>query len=709
MRASLSLLLAVLSSTAAFASQTPETPLADARCDAPAGASRYAVADDGAYVVWTDQGQFAGDVYQMRLSANGEPRIETRQVIGRGAVDDALAVRGDHYAVFSSARLTTIRRSDGAEQAQIENGGSPARLSWNGSHFLIVYARANGNEQVAQLLDEHLRTIGSPITIGFGCCGVAVKSVNGSFLVAWSDPAPAVHIMRIDDDGSVTSSSLALPTTRSQPLLAIDGSRVLLAWSSPSGHEINGALLSASGESIGEIMTIAQSQTEPLFPVGAVASNGAFAVGWIQNNTFLTRSLDGGAATVVTTNATAAQLTGNAGTPFAAWMVGSRVFGRLLDHGDAHVITRGPADQLVGSIATDGFDALSAWTEEGRVRVGRIGMDGTRFDGAGLLVADGEHGQSSPQVAFDGTNFLVVWIEKGMVKARFLSRQATFDSEPMEMAAAAERVAVAWLGDEYLVAWSGAQAGAATVTANGIVTPLAGAFGADRVVGALGIARSRRGALIVYGTQQDDVPQPSFTPQITTISTLLLRDEQTSERHVIAAAKTGIGGLGQIFLRTPRVASDDDTFLVGWTQQNGPGRGSEAYLVRLDGDGNRIDPALRAGISYGSSSFPPATATPVFDGAGYQVISVDYPSLIRAVVDDNTFICGCLIKETIVTVSSSLPVSFLNVAVAAATTGKVFVAYDRGVTGQPIIGRRVRGFARLLGVAATPPRRRAAR
>jgi hypothetical protein len=106
----------------------------------------------------------------------------------------------------------------------------------------------------------------------------------------------------------------------------------------------------------------------------------------------------------------------------------------------------------------------------------------------------------------------------------------------------------------------------------------------------------------------------------------------------------------------------------------------------------------------------PATATPVFDGAGYQVISVDYPSLSRAAVDDNTFVCGCLMKETIVaTVSSSLLVSPLNVAVAAATTGRVFVAYDRVVRDQPIIGSRVRGFTQLLGVPATPPRRRAAR
>jgi hypothetical protein len=469
------------------------------------------------------------------------------------------------------------------------------------------------------------------------------------------------------------------------------------------------ALLSPNGESIGEIMTIAQAQAEPLFPVGAIASNGVFTVGWRQNVAFLTRPLNDVAATVVATNVTAAQLTGSAGAPFATWMVGSRVFGRPLDHGDAHVITRGPADQLVGSIAADGLEVLSAWTEEGRVRVGRIGMDGTRFDGTGLLVADGEHAQSSPRVAFDGTNFLVLWIEEGIVKARFLSRQATFGSEPMEIAAAAEGVAVAWLGDQYLVAWSGTQAAAATVTANGIVTPFADVFGADRVVGPLDIARNTRGALIAYGTQRDDTPQGIFTPQITTISTLLLNDGQVTQRHVIASAKTGIGGLGQVFLRNPRVASDGDTFLVGWTQQNGPGRGSEAYLVRLDGDGNRVDPSLRAGVSYGSSSLPTATATPVFDGAGYQVISVDYPSLSHAAVDDNTFVCRCLIKETIVTALSSDPVSLLNIAVAAATTGKVFVAYDRGVTDQPLIGRRVRGFARLLGLPASPPRRRATR
>ena len=131
------LLLAFLASAAI----AQETPIADLRIDAPAWALDFAVAatDDGAYVAWTDNpfSTNTATAYQMRLASDGTPRLETREVIGQGIARDALAARGDYYAVIGS----TIRRSDGTESAQIDNISGPARLAWNGAHFLVVYVR----------------------------------------------------------------------------------------------------------------------------------------------------------------------------------------------------------------------------------------------------------------------------------------------------------------------------------------------------------------------------------------------------------------------------------------------------------------------------------------------------------------------------------------------------------------------------------------
>ena len=115
------LVLAFLASAAI----AQETPIADLRIDAPAWALDFAVAatDDGAYVAWTDNpfSTNTATAYQMRLASDGTPRLETREVIGQGIARDALAARGDYYAVIGS----TIRRSDGTESAQIDNISGP--------------------------------------------------------------------------------------------------------------------------------------------------------------------------------------------------------------------------------------------------------------------------------------------------------------------------------------------------------------------------------------------------------------------------------------------------------------------------------------------------------------------------------------------------------------------------------------------------------
>src|SRR5207244_4013029 len=103
-----------------------------------------------------------------------------------------------------------------------------------------------------------------------------------------------------------------------------------------------------------------------------------------------------------------------------------------------------------------------------------------------------------------GTDYLIVWLEDGEVMARSFSSSGTFIGDPMKIATEAEGVAAAWLGDQYLVAWSGAHAGAATITTSGIIASLGNVFGDDPVVGSLDIARGGGGALIAYGTQRPD-------------------------------------------------------------------------------------------------------------------------------------------------------------------------------------------------------------
>src|SRR5438034_11570633 len=162
-------------------------------------------------------------------------------------------------------------------------------------------------------------------------------------------------------------------------------------------------LLSPTGEAASAISIVAHEPGASLLPFGASVSNGSFIVGWQQEGTILIRPFQGAATTTITSNAILPQISGT----FVSWR-GLTVVGRRLENITEQVIIRGPADQLVGGLAGDGVEALAAWTEEGRVRIGRVTMDGMHPDGAGRLVSDSARLQSSPHVAFDGTDYLIV-------------------------------------------------------------------------------------------------------------------------------------------------------------------------------------------------------------------------------------------------------------------------------------------------------------
>ncbi len=100
-------------------------------------------------------------------------------------------------------------------------------------------------------------------------------------------------------------------------------------------------------------------------------------------------------------------------------IVGARVDpgGTVLDPGGIPISTR-PEPELYPTLAFDGTNYLVAWitmaedTQTEDVYGARVSPSGTVLDPAGIEIAvRGGFNETSPSVAFDGTNYLVVWQE----------------------------------------------------------------------------------------------------------------------------------------------------------------------------------------------------------------------------------------------------------------------------------------------------------
>lgn len=275
------------------------------------------------------------------------------------------------------------------------------------------------------------------------------------------------------------------------------------------------------------------------------------------------------------------------------------------------------AAQSDPSIAAGSTQLAVTWIEANQVRVARVGFDGASLDGAGLIVAPSTNAQSLPHIAFDGTNYLVVWAEDGFVRGRFFAPSGAFVRGPFTISSRGwvPGLAVTALPTEFFVAWSGDNpAGAASVRTDGVIWIKA----ETDAPGEIAVAAAGDSALIAFGSGIGLGVNQVWS----TIGTMRLRGWAVTNRAGIWTQTTAT-------VCNPRVAATPGGFLLGWTQQNAPGAGSQAYVATLDDTGKRTSEPLRVGTSFG----PPARVVPFFDGVRPGFVTVDYPLLEIARVD----------------------------------------------------------------------------
>ena len=235
-------------------------------------------------------------------------------------------------------------------------------------------------------------------------------------------------------------------------------------------------------------------------------------------------------------------------------------------------------------VAYGGGVFLVAWTDDRQqVRVSRVDRNGSPIDRYGTRLSEG--GSRRPSVAFDGTNFLVVWGGNGPVQGRRVSPAGVvLDEEPIELSPSVDATPeVAFGGGTYLVVWTALAAGADTrdvfgtrVRPDGVVLdppePIV-APGRDRV--RLDIAFDGTHHLLVW--DQSDA-EGSLEVRATLVGTdgVALgpdRPISTADRHQVRPVVTATGA----------------GFFVAWDDFRGDT--SAIYGARVRADGSVADPA----------------------------------------------------------------------------------------------------------------------
>jgi phosphoribosylformylglycinamidine (FGAM) synthase PurS component len=141
--------------------------------------------------------------------------------------------------------------------------------------------------------------------------------------------------------------------------------------------------------------------------------------------------------------------------------------GRLADSSEFLVdtsIVRGPArsSQLLPAVAFDGVNFLMVWQDDrgGVISGARVTPQGTVLDPAGILITPAPGDRGSPAIAFDGEHFLVVWeedrIDWDIYGTRVTPQGTVLDPSGIPISTAADdqfMPALAFDGTNFLVVW----------------------------------------------------------------------------------------------------------------------------------------------------------------------------------------------------------------------------------------------------------------
>ncbi|MEO0067722.1 MAG: hypothetical protein ABIK23_01125 [candidate division WOR-3 bacterium] len=491
-------------------------------------------------------------------------------------------------------------------------------VGFDGTNFLVVWGdRRNGPSsdiygarvsRSGMVLDPK----GIPISTAPGSQGNPSVSFDGTnYLVVWEDTRNGyyydIYGARVTRDGVVLDTS-GIPISNGNydqrlPSVGFDDINYLVVWEDnrSGSYHIYGTLVTKDGEVLDpDGIAISNASGHQVLPY--VDFDGInYLVVWQDHRSGSSSDI-----------------------------YGARVsrYGNVLDLNGIPISTA-PGRQYCPSVAFDGTNYLVAWEDKRSnpdsldIYGARVTRDGVVLDTSGIPISTAPGPQYYPSVAFDGTNYLVVWYDHRTPTYDIYGARVSQDGNVLDTSGIPISTApghqyypsVAFDGTNYLVVWEDYRNKRDTSDIYGTRVNQGGT-----VLDSAGIPIS------VIGNYQG-APSVSFDG---TNYLVVWEDKRSGSSYDIYGARVSQDGVvldpngiristAAYSQESPSVAFDNTNYLVVW-QDSRSGSSFDIYAARVSQEGMVVDTAgIPVSTAYESQRYPSVA----FDGTNYLVVWQD--------------------------------------------------------------------------------------
>lgn len=414
-------------------------------CTAPDSQCTPSVVYDRYYfVVWKDSRSGSNsDIYGARVDTGGIVLDTNGIAISTYSTyeyNPSVSCDGTNYlvtwqvdaAVFC-ARVDTAGTVLDPGGTIVAQGGSPS-VAFDGSNYTITWSTgwsSDGNIYTARIdtAGNVIDTISTLVSISAhtGCASSSAFDGTNYFTV-WTDDRDSsqqhVYGSRIDTTGAVLDPAGIPLVNGRNPAVAFDGSNYLAVCSGIRGVRV---------DTFGTVIDTISIHSGGDYPA-ITYDNEQYFVVWRYGWADIYGARVDAHGVVLDTNVIIIaddeyyeeypDVTSNGTDYFAVWQYGNPITpyniygarvdttGVLLDTVSIAIATR-PCNQCCPSVAWDGTNYFVVWQDSrnGHADIygARITPDGTVLDPSSIPICTAPFGQYAPRIAFDGHNYCVVW------------------------------------------------------------------------------------------------------------------------------------------------------------------------------------------------------------------------------------------------------------------------------------------------------------
>ena len=476
------------------------------------------------------------------------------------------------------------------------------------------------------------------------------------FFVVWADYRSGeeydIYGTRIATDGTILDP-IGIPITtasnhQDEPAVYFGGANYFVAWTdrrSGTSTDIYGTRVDTSGRVFDTTgIQISMATTSEYRPAVTFGGSNYFIV-WDDYRNGIDRDIYGArvdqSGAVLDTNgfdiSTAndgqehPSVTFDGTNFFSVWedrreedihIYGARIdtTGIVLDPNGIKICTTSVEKYLPAVVfsATNYFVVWQDYRFDGEIFGARINLEGIVLDSAGILISIGVNRQSYPQIAFDGTNYFVVWrdlrINSDIFGARISQAGVILDLNgiPISATGISERYpSLAFDGTNYLVAWqTSSDIYGARVNLNGTII--------DTIP-------------IAISTALDNQEFPSVAFDGTNYLAVWQDERNISTRIDIYGTRVSPAGIvldtNDIAISTaganqesPTVAFDGTNYFVVWQDERYSIGNPDIYAARVSSSGLVLD---TNGIAISTALRDQEDPAIAFDGTNYLIVWFD--------------------------------------------------------------------------------------